>query len=631
MNNNKVSCFAAFTTLKTISEIDNNKNIYEILAEFISYIIHNEKLSKFIAVDIKNSLYETFEFEIPEASIKSALKKIKYITLSKGVYTVNTSQMKFNDSFSDNINIAEKELESIVFDLETFIKSNSEEKEISNEIIKKSLVAYLLDDYSKNTNGIFDIISEFILKNEHNSNLKKSLDSVREGSILYMGLNLNIVDIGSLTKDIVFYLDTEILFNLVGYNGLIYSQITEDFIAQVNLANKNKQRIKLRFFKDVFDEVNSYFESARLIVENKIPLLDKVAMKNIIKGCKTASDVDIKKADFFIELKSKYNIYEEKEICYYNTEYNKYNIESIDYDKYDEQEGWKFISHINKLRKGDIAYSDLDSKYLLITNTRSTLKISNDYVSEIKELYKLDRINNYAVSLNYITNLLWYKLGTGFGNNEYPSNVNTVFKARMILSSSISNRINEVYKEIKTDYNSGKISKEQLDSRILTLHNKHIEPETLSEETIYDDMDFSQEYISRHERKVSQMEKSLFEKEEEINKLINENKQSQATIQEKDKIIEDMNLKFIANEAKLKESEEYESKKRLKKLKVKRILVVIFKYIILAIALYGGYVFIKNYVDNDFLNRIILLATIIGYLFNFVRTIISEIEKIMKQ
>lgn len=49
----------------------------------------------------------------------------------------------------------------------------------------------------------------------------------------------------------------------------------------------------------------------------------------------------------------------------------------------------------------------------------------------------MDYANDYAVSVDRMTNILWYKLGNGFGTKNYPCNVNIVLKARTVLSATI--------------------------------------------------------------------------------------------------------------------------------------------------------------------------------------------------
>ena len=44
------------------------------------------------------------------------------------------------------------------------------------------------------------LLGEFVLKNEHNQEIQSGLNKIREGSILYVGINHNIGEVGSITN-----------------------------------------------------------------------------------------------------------------------------------------------------------------------------------------------------------------------------------------------------------------------------------------------------------------------------------------------------------------------------------------------------------------------------------------------
>lgn len=123
---------------------------------------------------------------------------------------------------------------------------------------------------------------------------------------------------------------------------------------------------------------------------------------------------------------------------------------------------------------------------------------------------------NDAVTADRITNLLWYKLGNGFGRKEYPVNVNSVLKARIVLSSSISHNISQIYEETTSLYRNGEIMQEQLAARILRLRKKPLLLEELGPDSIDDIMDFSGEWLSRYEEEVKANRETIKEQEEII-------------------------------------------------------------------------------------------------------------------
>ena len=84
------SILASYVTYKELSNHGNYKSPYQILAEFIKYIIYEEKLYAFSIGEIKSRVENEFEFQVPDAVLKSALKKIDFITCdTTGNYCVN--------------------------------------------------------------------------------------------------------------------------------------------------------------------------------------------------------------------------------------------------------------------------------------------------------------------------------------------------------------------------------------------------------------------------------------------------------------------------------------------------------------------------------------------------------------
>lgn len=115
-----------------------------------------------------------------------------------------------------------------------------------------------------------ELIGEFVLKNEQNKEIQDGLNRIREGSILYIGLSHSIGEAGSITKPLTLYLGIEVLFSLVGYNGEIFQQFADDFIAQVRKENPGKaKKITLHYFSEIKKEIDEFFGTASEIVEGK--------------------------------------------------------------------------------------------------------------------------------------------------------------------------------------------------------------------------------------------------------------------------------------------------------------------------------------------------------------------------
>ena len=540
-NEKPTAILASFATLKGLNDAKKFVNSYQLLSEFINYIIVTCNLFEFTAIEMKNRLSETFGFDIPEAVVKTASQSLAFVTKTSGMYKVDFSRLVRDETLAKTITIAEDMNNKIIDGLTKYVIEKHSEKSIDTRTLIQDFITFVIDDQQKSSGKYTNYISEYVLKNESNKEIQECLSNIREGSILYIGLNYNIHDTGSIKNKLTLYLDTEVLFSLMGYNGEIYQQLADDFYSQVRHANSNKKIILLRYFREVKKEIDDFFFNARLIVDGKPMALDKPAMKNIVNGCKSSVDVEIKQADFYQKL-NQLGIIEDDRDDYYDPKNNLYNLENMQQVELQTQEEWKFISHINKLRKGKVTGDITQSEYLLITNTGAILRASRECVDKMKITKNMSYVSDYAVSVNRITDILWYKLGKGFGVNAYPTNVNAVLKARIVLSSDISHNILKVYNESAEQYQNGEISKDQFTYRIIALRNKPILPEELYGDDLENLMDFSEEFLSRYAEKIETDKKTIQEQEKEITKFEAEIEKKDSELRKKDKEIEEKDL-----------------------------------------------------------------------------------------
>jgi hypothetical protein psyrpo1_24143 len=596
LDNNTARIVASFSTIKSMIDAKEYKSPYMILAEFIQYIIVEKKLYSFTSSDIKKLLVELFGFELPEAVIKSSIKKIEFIDRDNGVYKTDTSKIRIDDNFKKIKNNSENEFVEIFEQLKLYIEERNADMKIEIDLLTNEFISFLIDDNnSSNTGKYMDLISEFILKSEKKSNIQKTLTAIREGSIIYIGLNYNINDVGNVSKSLTLYLATEVLFNLYGLNGEIHKQLAQDFFSQVRDINIKNNQIKLRYFLDVKKEIEDFFSTAILIIEGKRILnTEAIAMKNILNGCNTASDINIKKADFFTELKSRYGIFLDEKTDYYEKSEYQYNLEEASDPS--QEINMKLISNINKLRKGKIFENNLDAEYLIVTNSSNMIKSSKQQVDFLKTENKMDYICDFALSVDKITNILWYQLGKLFGKTEFPKNVNAALKARTLLSSHIAQNVCKLYTETSKKFFDGEISREQLHARIVAIHKKTLLPEDLDAETIEDIMDFSPENIMKYEEEVAKNKEELEQYKEKLNKI------------EESYIINEIEKNRVKIELKqYKDKEKMNDEKKLFRKKcIFYILKIVFIFIIGIIIIYGC----SNLFDKNIITTLVDVITV---------------------
>lgn len=586
------STLASYAVMKYLADDKEYKNSYEIMADFIRYIIVDKNLHSFSVIDIESYLRNEFGFDsIPEQAIRTSLNQISECSKSENEYTISNNIAYETDAFKRVKAASDEHSQDVTKKLFEFAMQISSDS-VWLEKLEASFIKYLLDDSATIDHEYSDVISKFILSVDGDRKIKEKIEDIREGSILYTGLAYNISELGSINSDLTLFLDTEILFNIAGYNGELYKKMADDFLDQVRLANSKHKRIKLKYFKEVENEVSGFFTAAENTLRGRGEFVLSTAMRSILNGCSSVSDVIDKEADFFHKLQYQYGIVPDEKASYYNEDDIEYNDESIPagFPKDEKSyEAVKFINYIYKLRKGQQYAEYTKCKYLLITETRRIQEISN---SE-KEA---PSVCGYAVPMSFITNLLWYKLGSGFSKSVYPINTDVVYKAKRILSGELFSNITRFYTDTKKKFKDGEISQESLVNRIVLLRDKSRYPDELNNDNVDELLDFSQEYINHYEESIKYNEvrsaeqqkliKDLKEKhkvsEEKNDELLNELNRAKEERNKSIAINKDQESKIIEQQKELDVYHKKEEKQEKIKKKAKQIILFLIRLMITA-------------------------------------------------
>ena len=629
--NHTMPILASYVTYKELSSRGNYKSPYQILAEFIKYIIYEKKLYAFSIGEIKSRVENEFEFYLPDAVLKSALKKIDFVTYdTTGNYCVNVEKVRVNGELKKYRNLAENTEISILEQLISFVEeknyklNNREKKEL-----KRAFGSYLIDE--SNGNKYQEEISSFIIKKSDDKKITEYLNSVREGVILYTGLNYNIDEIGSLKKDLTLYLDMEVLFDIYGYNGEVFQSLALDLFKLARDANSKEKRIRLRYFEETKTEIDLFFAKAEEIVKGKVLLKDNVAMKAITNGCQDVSDISDRKADFYTKLRYSYGIIQDDRDSYYYKSDIAANLEWTfsEEEKKDQEVQFavKMISHINKLRNNKPFYEYTESEAIFITETRKIQEYSRKMVDLISnEIDSGKKMVGYAISMGMITNILWYKLSKGFGNNDFPQNINSVLKAKIVLSNLISQNVSKKFDECKKAYQKGELDEQQLAARLLALREKAVKPEDINTDNLEDSLNFDSKHIERfeaerelHKAQLRQNKEQLEDYQSEIEKLKRtiqveealkkqQETESAATMEEKDATIQ-------AQSEELKRYREKDLKKENRRKLIKKVGVfskrICLRLIILLVIVAITYN-VTKYVKADAANTVAIIVTVVG-------------------
>lgn len=503
---------------------NNNKNIYDILAEFIrAGVLINSKWA-FNSIECVQILESTFGFDIPEAVVKSCLKNrlvnSKELVLQNGIYSVS-------DKFDKNKNINAEFIQSqgvyaeICEQLISYVNSKcaiqldeSEEKKLISDFNR-----YLLRENISQENASY--CSYFILANQSDTQFKSKLNQIEEGLVLYAGIKHSADNSNreGWHGELTIFLDTEHLFSATGLNGLLYKRIFDDFNNLVKEINGNRKKagtVNLRYFEEVKNEVDNFFFAAESLVDkHQLPSALKTAMVSITNGCASRGDVIEKKAKFFDDLR-RLQIEEESPCDYYANP--KYNVESAvtiaqlcekskGRDKDVVSAILKLFTKINCLRKGESNLGLERVGAIFMTEHKLTTTVSLS-----PEVYQGNGAVPFATDIEFMIEKFWFKLNKGFGGEQViPALFDVVTRAQLVLSSQINHQVSEQFKKLKEKYDAGEITKEQAALMNQELRGKSFRPEEITFERIDESIEFLKgSYIENAMR-----EKSLLERDAE--------------------------------------------------------------------------------------------------------------------
>jgi hypothetical protein len=517
--------------------LDQEKDIYDIIAEFIKAALDFKDIWVFTSTEMTEYLEEIFDFTIPEAVIKTSLRKKmvaqNILDYDNGKYSRNKDFGILNSHLKAQHTEKEKLYNEIQKRFIDHFKKNisKSDGDIDESMLQNELSYYLLGTPNGNSRYLKEI-SAYIIQNKNDLDFMEKLNVIREGLVLYTGIRYtsDLNELGSWKNDLTIYLDTDILFNATRLNGDLYYEIFNDFYKLVKEINANSKRksgskkIKLKYFEETEKEIHNFFHVASLIVERKKSLNpSKIAMSEIVNGCSTKSDVIVKRNKFFLDLKSMNIDLEESKNYYQN---NKYIVEghsvleeleqiSINAKReFDEEKCKDYLQQftkINYLRRGknNLGFNKCGS--VIITGNRFAHHISNS-----KEIRENEGDIPFATDIDFVTDKFWFKLKKGFGGHDSrPKSFAIVTKAQIVLSSQISSTVHEKYTAINDKYKSGELSKEEVISLNYELRESALKPEDIVEENVQNSIDFVNNYtIENHLREQTLLKKKAAEGEQ---------------------------------------------------------------------------------------------------------------------
>ena len=124
-SNNPTSILASFSTMKSMVDAKRYQSPYQILAEFIQYIIIKSNLHSFTAIEMKNRLNEVFGFDVPEAVVRTAARGLQFIKTGNGIHHVDRHELGEITLFEEKKAVAEATNADVIDLLVAFVQENN--------------------------------------------------------------------------------------------------------------------------------------------------------------------------------------------------------------------------------------------------------------------------------------------------------------------------------------------------------------------------------------------------------------------------------------------------------------------------------------------------------------------------
>jgi hypothetical protein len=506
---------------------DNKKDVYDVLGQFIRSSIMLNSTWSFNITECATDLEKDFGFKIPEAVIRTCLKKrLKKdgeLSQTNGIYSVTPKFDRTGNLEAEYLEV-QHEQKFILNKLIDYVKNcTGHDLDASQKrVLTANFYAYLLGELRACDNALY--ISQFIVKNSDDHGFTKKLNRVEEGLILYGGIchSSDLANHEPWKNNFTIFLDTEILFCAQGFNGELHEKIFGEFhelIKEVSGRTVRDAKIELRYFDETKREIDDFFYAAERIVEqHQQPDPSKQAMLHIVNGCKSAADVMLKKANFYDALR-RLRINPETECDYYNPP--TYIVESVSAvntvkkgnPEFDEEKiagVLKLFTKINYMRNGVNNRGLEQSGAILVSgkNITRSIAFSEAVYSESKQI-------PFATDVDFLTERVWFKLNKGFGDgSKLPISFDIVARAQVILSTQAGNKVGEEYRALKSKVDAGQMSMESAGYLVSELRSRTVKPEDFSPENVDETVSFMHsDFIEDTLRQKSLLERKVQEGE----------------------------------------------------------------------------------------------------------------------
>ncbi len=568
----------SYVVFKCLAE--SKKNEYDMLNHFILVYLKQNNLYKFTIVQLQKQINEYYGFNLPVSLIKQSIKGISGIRVDKIHYSIKSEILNSVSLIEYN---SDEKLDFIYAELKKYIENKIQRSLSENDFeqLKQDLLNFYNGGMESSTN--IQYIPQFIIQNQYNKDIISVLDDIEQGCLIYKGITSDISpqnqqENSSLvwTSSLDLYLNTDVLFDMRGYNGTLYQSYALDFIKLIDEINQKHKYINLKFFRITKSEIDRFFAAAKYVYVNK-QVRTNDAMEYILDPVKNVTDIEEERTLFYSMLE-KYNIEVDYETSIKTKKDDDYLYEEIGIQYEDAKYGYQAYEQsknvyteytndyyllISKLRDEQTTKFLREAKSIFIARKGEILQFAHDKV--------IGKNIPFALSVEYLTTSFWFILNKGFGECDKPKSFDVINRSKMIYSSFISDEKQKKITEVQENYKEKGWSDEDAYKVIISLKKIPSKPENVDPSTdiqlLNDDLVKIKEDLDLRELETNQRLKNAEEQRELAIKKAEEQEKHALYVENEYKEKNEMLEKQKKEVEKLKEDSLQRSKEAEEKLK----------------------------------------------------------------
>ena len=179
----EIKSLASYVTYRQLFD-DGKRDVYFVISQFAENVIMEKKLYSFGITELTEEIKNQFGFEIPEYVVQSSIRRLNYVQRSNHVYIVDVTSFPTDENgITENMKNASNKSKELIDSLVGYVEQKRGAlREEQIRTLVRDFTSFLLDNSL--SNGFSDLISAFILENEHNEDFQAHLLQIKEGACL---------------------------------------------------------------------------------------------------------------------------------------------------------------------------------------------------------------------------------------------------------------------------------------------------------------------------------------------------------------------------------------------------------------------------------------------------------------